>query len=97
MESFLNGRQTVAKVIAGKGNENVPTQSLEQWTVPEPGSANPGDKNSGEAHIVAGGEGQPKVELVMVDGEQVWYDHRDMMRLNDHPGDSPSSRMRDDE
>ena len=69
MESFLNGRQTVAKVIAGKGNENVPTQSLEQWTVPEPGSANPGDKNSGEAHIVAGGEGQPKVELVMVDGE----------------------------
>ena len=35
--------------------------------------------------------------LVMVDGEQVWYDHRDMQRLNDHPGDSPSSRMRDDE
>jgi hypothetical protein len=35
--------------------------------------------------------------LVMVEGEQVWCDHRDIRRLNDHPGVSPSSRMRDDE
>jgi hypothetical protein len=38
----------------------------------------------------------PRV-LVMVEGEQVWCDHRDIRRLNDHPGVSPSSRMRDDE
>ena len=31
--------------------------------------------------------------LVMVEGEQAWYDYRDMLRLNDRPEDSPSARM----
>jgi len=31
--------------------------------------------------------------LVMVEGEQAWYDYRDMQRLNDRPEDRPSARM----
>ena len=31
--------------------------------------------------------------LVMVEGEQAWYDYRDMRRLNDRPEDSPSACM----
>ena len=29
--------------------------------------------------------------LVMVEGEQAWYDYRDMQRLNDRPEDRPSA------
>ena len=31
--------------------------------------------------------------LVMVEGEQAWYDYKDMIRLNDRPEDRASARM----
>jgi hypothetical protein len=31
--------------------------------------------------------------LVMVEGEQAWYDYKDMTRLNDRPEDRASARM----
>ena len=36
---------------------------------------------------------QSACALVMVEGEQAWYDYRDMQRLNDRPEDRPSARM----
>ena len=31
--------------------------------------------------------------LLMVEGEQAWYDYKDMTRLNDRPEDRASARM----
>ena len=31
--------------------------------------------------------------LLMVEGEQAWYDYKDMIRLNDRPEDRASARM----